>query len=83
MLKKDGTPFTRESERERWAYVEAFEDQLLASKTVPEAMRDFSLLYEHALHVTDAEALEAARQARIALQLRLRQAARHMPRSRG
>ena len=83
MRKKDGTAFTRESERARWAYVEALEDRLLASKSVSESMRELDLLYARALQVDYADALEAARQARIDLQQRLRRAAGHLSRIRG
>ena len=44
MQRTDGTPFNRESERERWEYVEAVETRLLRDKTVHQTVHELASL---------------------------------------
>lgn len=44
MLRSDGTPFDRETERTRWEYVDQFETDLLRKKNIQETVQEFLYL---------------------------------------
>lgn len=53
MLRTDGTPFNRETEQERWAYVEAVETRLLRNRTVHDTVQELNFLYSQRFHPED------------------------------
>ena len=53
MLRTDGTPFDRETEQERWAYVEAVETRMLRDRTVHDTVQELNFLYSQSFYPED------------------------------